>query len=1427
MRVPFLIKLILVGWLALVGVAIHAEDIDIYQGVGTGSPPNLLLILDNSAAADASSTFTCSALTVNDPGKNLGFEQCGLYSAISAITDSTALKDHINLGLMYFPTAGTDGGTFVLPSASPVPNSLLLMDTSGINQMLTRVSKLSLAKDKSNNNQIAQAMQEAWAFYQGKTGLSGVTYPGLTGQSCANNFVVYITLATNNQKPQDGGNLGLGKLKTAENLSSISQLALPSWKSPISGASASGKYQSDYSDEWAQFMHTGSSTGLTTAYPPITTYTIILSDGSNPDYEQLMVSMANNGGGKYFVVQLGDVSGLERALEKVFYEVQAVNSVFASASLPISAATQGTYLNQVFMGSFRPDSTGAPRWMGNLKQYQFGVDTSDPTNATLFLADANGASALSSAGTGFISPNAVSFWTSKDTTKAPDASAAVTNGTNGFWINHPQSAGGAFDVPDGEIVEKGGVSQQIRLANLIDVYDTVHAATPRNVYTCIGTNCTANSPLSSMPFATTNWDIKPNVLGTNGPALGISNIVRSGSTATVTLSSAPSPALVAGQSVTIAGSQYPEFNGAFSITPLTTTTFTYPITVDPPTPSTGTYTASIPSNPISVTLTRSSTTVTATSTVAHGYVTGQTVTISGATGSNYNGSYVVTNTGANTVTYTISEGPATPDGGGTAKVGSTSYAIPLGGIVRSVSNASNVSNVTVTLASTITFVVGNNVTISGAGTGGVSAYNGTWTITNISTACPGGTKSGNKALSFCFNINSTPTSPDASSTIKADGGTSPLTISSLAYTVGTCAAATYSTALVTATTATAPTFVAGDVVSVGGSSGANENAYVGNFTVVSVKTTTPYNFTYKINTSPGNASTCTDTTSGMTATTAGVSRDSLINWVRGADNIGDEQSPGNGITIRPSVHGDVLHSRPAVINYGGTTGIVVFYGSNDGMFRAVNGNQPPATNTSPAPKGSCTTSADCKISGVPPGGELWSFVPSEFYPKLQRLYNNSPVIQLSGTPTDFVPTPQPKDYFFDGTPGIYQDSANNKVYVYLSARRGGRLLYALDVTDPTNPKYLWKRTNLDTGFSELGQTWSQPKVARIKGNANPVLIFGAGYDPNEDSEPPATDGMGRGIFIVDAVDGTMLWQATPNSTCASGVTCVKVPGMTYAIPSDITLVDRNFDGYIDRLYAADVGGNIWRVDLEPVASQTALGKATVTQLAALGGTGTTKRKIFFPPDVVLTKQYDAVSTITGDREHPIASQQANGIVNRFYLIKDTNVAMSASGWTTVTDATDPTKDTPPSTSMLINVKTSVYTTSGSDHGFYFTLSNAGEKGINAPATVAGYVYFGTNAPTAPGGNSCSANLGTARSYAVSFITGSTSSVTLAGGGLIPSPVFGIVSISVNGTMKQLPFLIGSGTGMGADTQSGLGVTKSVIPVNSTRTRTYWYRKIDQ
>ena len=55
-----------------------------------------------------------------------------------------------------------------------------------------------------------------------------------------------------------------------------------------------------------------------------------------------------------------DAAAVARALAEIVNEVQAVNSVFVSASLPVSVNNQGTFLNQVYMGMFRPDGSGNP-----------------------------------------------------------------------------------------------------------------------------------------------------------------------------------------------------------------------------------------------------------------------------------------------------------------------------------------------------------------------------------------------------------------------------------------------------------------------------------------------------------------------------------------------------------------------------------------------------------------------------------------------------------------------------------------------------------------------------------------------------------------------------------------------------------------------------------------------------------------------------------------------------------------------------------------------------------------------------------------------------------------------------------------------------------------------------------------------------------
>jgi type IV pilus assembly protein PilY1 len=654
--------------------------------------------------------------------------------------------------------------------------------------------------------------------------------------------------------------------------------------------------------------------------------------------------------------------------------------------------------------------------------------------------------------------------------------------------------------------------------------------------------------------------------------------------------------------------------------------------------------------------------------------------------------------------------------------------------------------------------------------------------------------------------------------------------------------------------------------------------------VASTPSTT--SFTYVINTTPTSpASAITGSSITATRSTGFAASDltNLINWVRGQDNMGDEKGPGGTVTLRPSVHGDVLHSRPTVLNYGsnaisilstadsGTTRtatastadvitisassavpvvtfankqscpvtvasgttftystsncgaagaqsanvgskIVVFYGDNGGVFHAINGNQV----------------TDFGSTG--PGDELWGFVPKEFFTKLTRQRTNSPQLNLSSTPPGITPTPRSKDYFIDGATGVYQvidgNGNTSRAILYLSMRRGGNFIYAIDVTTPASPTVLWKVDNTTTGMSELGQTWSQPKVARVLGYSNPVVIMGAGYSTNQDSEPISTaDASGRGIYVLDAFSGAIVWKATYTSgasSCSGNTTqaaCL-VSGMNFSIPADITLMDRNSDGYIDRLYATDMAGNIWRVDLQPSAHSTP-DYWQVNRLASLGCWGspcatvnaTTPRKFFYAPEVIpatSAHNYDSVIIGSGDREHPLYVSTSTQSYNQIFLIKDTYTGDSASGMSTIYadglfDATSTTWD-------------------GTGNGYLITLA-AGEKVVNAPLVVAGYAYMSTNVPASPTSNSCTNNLGTAKGYRLSPFTGAYSSVVFDGGGLPPSPVAGVVEVVVGSEVKKVPFVIGGANPdcVGADCSSALGGQKPPITVSTKRTRTYWYQ----
>ena len=120
------------------------------------------------------------------------------------------------------------------------------------------------------------------------------------------------------------------------------------------------------------------------------------------------------------------------------------------------------------------------------------------------------------------------------------------------------------------------------------------------------------------------------------------------------------------------------------------------------------------------------------------------------------------------------------------------------------------------------------------------------------------------------------------------------------------------------------------------------------------------------------------------------------------------------------------------------------------------------------------------------------------------------------------------------------------------------------------------------------------------------------------------------------------------------------PPAIFPIPSTVTVVDKNRDGYHDRAYVGDTGGQVWRLDIGDIDAAN----WSVTKLASIAdhSVDSEERKFLYPPDVVYAADgtYDAILIGSGDREHPMDTT----VLNRFYMFKDT---LPAVDWTPITE----------------------------------------------------------------------------------------------------------------------------------------------------------------
>ena len=431
----------------------------------------------------------------------------------------------------------------------------------------------------------------------------------------------------------------------------------------------------------------------------------------------------------------------------------------------------------------------------------------------------------------------------------------------------------------------------------------------------------------------------------------------------------------------------------------------------------------------------------------------------------------------------------------------------------------------------------------------------------------------------------------------------------------------------------------------------------------------------------------------------------LVRWSRGVDT---EDENGNGDTTDTRFHmGDPMHSRPVIVNYSDTDS-VVFVGTNEGFLHAIDTDD---------------------------GSEVYSFIPAELLPNLDKFYTNHSSID--------------HPYGLDGPITTWTDDDTGKRYLYVGMRRGGNSYYALDITSKNNPKLQWVIDGDTTsGFSSLGQTWSKPIATKVKfgGSEKKVLIFAGGYDTNQDNVSVTTpDSVGNAIYMVDAVTGSLIWSA---GASGSGAT-EEFGEMIYSMPAKVTVLDVNFDELADQMYIGDMGGQVWRFDIDNFAS----GKAQLVEggvMASLAGSGDANaRRFYYSPDVslisTLGKQTLAVSIGSGWRAHPLDLK----VEDRFYMVRSDSVYVAPEGYGKKTGSTW----SPVTESDLIDVTNDLTPDMSSGQGWMMKMETNGEKILAESLTLNNQVIFTTYRPE-QASSACSAALGGGAAYIVSVVDGS-------------------------------------------------------------------------
>ena len=343
----------------------------------------------------------------------------------------------------------------------------------------------------------------------------------------------------------------------------------------------------------------------------------------------------------------------------------------------------------------------------------------------------------------------------------------------------------------------------------------------------------------------------------------------------------------------------------------------------------------------------------------------------------------------------------------------------------------------------------------------------------------------------------------------------------------------------------------------------------------------------------------------------------LVDFLRGQrTNEGSAEDTSKYFRLRSHVLGDIVNSeavyvKSPVFDYVDTgyasfkstnasRTSMVYVGGNDGMLHAFNAST---------------------------GDEVWAYIPSMLLPKLYRLADKY-----------YASNHQ---YYVDGSPTVsdvkFSDGTWHTILVG-GLSGGGRGYYALDITDPANPKALWEFTEANMGLS-----YGRPEITKLA-NGTWTVMFTSGYNN-------VNPGDGKGyLYVVNAQSGAAIHTISTGVGSDTGTVtgvCATAPCPSGLAQIRTWVNNARYDNTTTKVYGGDLYGNLWRFDVNGT-----FGPAGVEAqlLATLRGPASAVQSITAKPEL---GNVDGLSVVfVGTGRYLGGGDLNNAEVQSIYAVKD-------------------------------------------------------------------------------------------------------------------------------------------------------------------------------